>query len=92
MRQETAQVLAINVLGWLVGEDGLIDGFMTMTGVSARGLRAQASEPAFLCGVLDYVTQEDARVLDCAAALNEPPEALMQARVVLGRGDLRHWT
>ena len=59
MRQETAHVLAIRALGWLVSQETLIDGFLAHTGASQDDLRAQAGDPDFLCGVLDYVLLND---------------------------------
>lgn len=92
MRQESAQILAIRALGWLAARDELIEGFLSSSGASLADLRARAGDPDFLAGMLDYLLMDDRWVLDCAAELGEAPEALLQARAVLGRGDLRHWT
>ncbi|KEO60907.1 DUF3572 domain-containing protein [Thioclava indica] len=92
MRQETAHVLAIRALAWLVSQESLIDGFLAHTGASQDDLRAQAGDPDFLCGVLDYILLNDQWVLDCAADLEVIPEDVPGARMVLGRGDQRHWT
>ncbi|KEO52878.1 DUF3572 domain-containing protein [Thioclava pacifica] len=92
MRQESAQILAIRALGWMAAQEGLIEGFLSVSGASVEDLRAQAQDSDFLAGVLDYLLMEDRWVLDCSSDLGEAPEAFMQARAVLGRGDLRHWT
>ncbi|MEX1662933.1 DUF3572 domain-containing protein [uncultured Thioclava sp.] len=92
MGQEFAHVLAIRALGWLVSQETLIDGFLAHTGATQEDLRAQAGDPDFLCGVLDYILLNDQWVLDCAADLEVVPEELPGARMVLGRGDQRHWT
>ncbi|MPQ92925.1 MULTISPECIES: DUF3572 domain-containing protein [unclassified Thioclava] len=92
MRQENAHTLALQTLGWLAGREDLIGAFLANSGASVDDLRTQASDPDFLAGVLDHVLQDDQVVLDCAQDLGVQPEALMQARAVLGRGDLRHWT
>ncbi|KEP69800.1 hypothetical protein DL1_01870 [Thioclava dalianensis] len=92
MQHDSAHILAIRSLGWLVSNETLIDGFLAHTGASQEDLRAQAGDPDFLCGVLDYLMLNDQWVLDCAADLAVAPEDLAGARTVLGRGDQRHWT
>lgn len=92
MRHEDAHVLAIRTLGWMASQEGLLDGFLSVSGASAEDLRTQADDPDFLTGVLDYLLMEDRWVLECAAELGVQPETIMGARAVLGRGDLRHWT
>ncbi|MDF2140154.1 DUF3572 domain-containing protein [Paenirhodobacter sp. CAU 1674] len=92
MQQETAYVLALRVLGWLAGQDELFDSFLGQSGADAGQVRGLAQDPAFLCAVLDFVLQSDAWVIGCAAELGERPEALVQARALLGGGDQLHWT
>ncbi|MDD8022567.1 MAG: DUF3572 domain-containing protein [Paracoccaceae bacterium] len=92
MQQETAYVLALRALGWLAGQDELFEAFLGQSGADAGQVRELAQEPAFLCGVLDFVLQNDAWVIGCAEELGERPEALVQARAQLGGGDQRHWT
>lgn len=91
-RQDIAQTRALQALGWLAGQDGLLDGFLHMSGASLADLRAQAQEPAFLAALLDFILQQDAWVIDCAEALGVAPQDLVDARAVLGGGDIRHWT
>lgn len=92
MKRESAHVLGLQVLGWMAGRQEVIEGFLAQSGATAAQLRAEAQNPAMLRAVLDHVMLNDAWVLDCAAALGEPPEALGMARAVLGGGDRMNWT
>lgn len=92
MQQETAQILALRVLGWLAAQDELFMAFLGASGCDVAQLRAAAQEPGVLCAVLDFVMGRDDWVLECAAALSERPEQLALARAVLGGGDQYHWT
>lgn len=91
-RQESAETLALQVLGWVVGQPEQLGAFLTLTGASAADLAQGAREPAFLGAVMDFVLAEDARVIECAADLGCQPLRLAEARAALPGGDLPHWT
>jgi hypothetical protein len=90
--RESAEVLALNALGWLAGESEEIGAFLTATGLARGDLAALAREAGFLAAVLDFCLESDARVLACAAALGVPPTALAEARMALPGGSDPHWT
>lgn len=92
MGQESAQLLAIRALGWIAGQDEVFQAFMGATGASLSELRARAEDPAFLVAVLDFLLMQDDWVLGFAAEAGLRPEDPMQARAVLGGGDMAHWT
>lgn len=91
-KPESAEVLGLQVLSWVLAEPEVLSGFLAATGASPGDLAALAREPAFLAALIDHLLQEDARVLACAAALNLPPTALVQARQALPGGNDPHWT
>lgn len=92
MKQDTAETRALDVLGWLLGQDELLPVFLGAGGVTEADLRRRAGEPDFLASVLDFVLLDDAWVLDCAGALGWPPERVAQIRAALPGGDLPNWT
>lgn len=92
MQQEPAYVIGLQALAWLAAEDTLFEAFLSASGGSAAELRARADDPALLASVLDFILGSDEWVIACAQAQGARPEALMQAREVLGGGDRRHWT
>ncbi|MDV7272239.1 DUF3572 domain-containing protein [Thioclava sp. A2] len=91
-RQDIAQTRALQALGWLAAQDGLLDAFLNNSGASLEDVRRNAGDPAFLAGVLDFVLMQDDWVLSCAEALSCPPQTLVEDRAVLGGGDQMHWT
>lgn len=92
MQQENAQIIGVNALGWIAGQESIFEAFLGNTGARIDDLRAQAGEPEFLAQVLDFVMLQDEWVLEFAAAVSIAPEQVATARMVLGGGDMRHWT
>lgn len=92
MRQESAQVLAIRALGWIAARDDVFQAFLGATGAGVAELRARAQDPEFLCAVLDFLLMQDEWVIEFAQEAGVPPAAPLQARAVLGGGDMAHWT
>lgn len=91
-RQEDAQELAIRALGWIASDDEIFASFLGATGADLAGIRQRAHDPAFLAAVLDFLLMQDEWVLGFCQDTQTPPEQPMQARAILGGGDMRHWT
>lgn len=91
-RQELAEVLAIQALSWILAQDDLVGQFLNATGADQRQLSALARDPAFLGGVLDFLMDDDARVMAFCNSAMLPYTAPMQARSALPGGERWHWT
>ena len=89
---ESAEILGLQVLSWVLAEPEVLAGFLAASGASPGDLAALAREPAFLGALIDHLMEEDSRVLACAAALGVPPTALGAARKALPGGQDPHWT
>ena len=87
-----AETLALKALAWLAGNDELLPVFLGATGASEADLRAQASEPAFLGSVLDFLTMDDAWVVEFCDQAGIAYELPMLARMALPGGAQMHWT
>ena len=92
MQQEQAQIIALQALAWLVGNDDLCPTFLGATGGSVDDLRTRAADPAFQGAVLDFITMDDAWVIAFCDASSIPYERPMQARHALPGGAPTHWT
>lgn len=90
--RESAEILAIQCLGWLLSNEELLPVFMGATGAGEDDLRRNAGDPAFLIGVLDFVMLNDDWVLDFCASAQVSNDAPMQARAMLPGGQEEHWT
>ena len=92
MRQEMAETIALQALGWLAGNEELLPVFLGASGASEADLRAGAADPAFLGAVLDFVLLDDAWIVnfcDSAGLAYTQPGA---ARLALPGGAPVNWT
>jgi len=92
MKQESAEVIAIQALGWLAGNDELLPVFLGSTGASAQDIAARAGEPEFLGSVLDFLLMDDAWVVGFCDAAGVAYDRVAPARMALPGGNLPNWT
>lgn len=92
MRQERAEELALNALAWIAASDDLMSVFLGATGSSADMVREQATDPAFLGSVLDFLLMDDAWITGFCDAYQLDYRQPMIARQVLPGGNLPNWT
>lgn len=90
--RETAEVLGLNVLGWLAANEELLPVFLGATGASQSDLRAGATDPTFLISVLDFIMMDDTWVIQACDTLGVGYDAPMQARQMLPGGAQVNWT
>jgi hypothetical protein len=91
-RQESAEMLALQALTWLAGNEDLLPVFMSASGLSPDDLARGAQDPAFLGSVLDFLLMDDAWVVAFCDAQGLRYEQPMQARQALPGGEATHWT
>jgi len=92
MQIEAAETIAARALGWIAGQEGLLEIFQGATGAGLDDIKAQATSPEFLAAVLDFLLMDDAWVTGFCEAASLPYETLLRARAALPGGDLPHWT
>lgn len=92
MRQDMAETLALQALGWLAANDDLFPVFLGATGASAGDLAARAGEAEFLGAVLDFLLMDDAWVMAFCDAAGLAYGLPMQARAALPGGGQVNWT
>jgi len=90
--REAAETLALEALGWLVGNNDLRDVFLGASGAGAGDLRARAHDAEFLASVLDFLLMDDAWVMAFCDAAAHPYDAPIRARAALPGGVQVHWT
>lgn len=91
-RQETAETLALQALGWLLSQPEELGGFLSASGAAPGDLAQLARDPVFLAALVDYLLETDDRVLACTKDLGLPATALGEARQGLPGGRDPHWT
>ncbi|KQM22612.1 hypothetical protein ASE73_13955 [Sphingomonas sp. Leaf24] len=80
---QDAATLALQALGWVIGDETRASRFLALTGIDPADLRARAGEPSFLAQVVAHLESHEPDLLACADALAVPPAALVQARAEL---------
>ena len=92
LTQQSAEILALEALSWLVGNDELLPVFLGSTGTSEADIRQRARETEFLASVLDFLLMDDAWVVAACDANGWKYDQLMMARVMLPGGEQVNWT
>ena len=92
MNAETAQTIALQALGWLVGNDALCPVFLGATGGSMEDLRSRAGDVEFQAAVLDFITMDDSWVIEFCDSVSLSYEQPMRARQSLPGAEQIHWT
>ena len=60
MSRESAEVFALNALGWIVGQaEDVLPAFLGATGSSESDIRERAADPEFQLCVLDFLMMDD---------------------------------
>jgi hypothetical protein len=92
MREDAAQVLALQALGWIASNDEVFPAFLGATGASLAELRARAGDLEFLTAVLDFILMDDQWVVAFCDAEGHPYTAPQAARRALPGGVEETWT
>jgi hypothetical protein len=82
--RETAEMLAIQVLGFIAEEPERLNRFLGMSGIPLAQIRAAAREPGFLAGVLEHMLGEESLLIAFAASTGIDPAEVARARGALG--------
>lgn len=90
--QDAAQTLALNALAWVLGSDDLLHSFLTTTGAYPKDLPQLAQTPLFLGAVLDFLMEDDQRVINFCATGPYPLTSVQAARMALPGAQYTHWT
>ncbi|KPU84100.1 hypothetical protein JI58_05890 [Marinosulfonomonas sp. PRT-SC04] len=92
MNQKQAEIRALSVLTWVVGNEELLPVFLGSTGASESDLRLRVGESEFLASVLDFLMMDDAWVIQYCDGENLPYDTPMRARQSLPGGGDVSWT
>ena len=78
-----AEALALRALAFLAGDRERLGRFLALSGFGPAELRAHATDPALLGGVLDHLLGDERLLRAFAEACELPPEAAARARRLL---------
>jgi len=90
--QASAELVAINALGWMAQQDDLLMAFLNQTGAGLDDVKARATDPEFLASVLDFLMMNDDWVTGFCDTQNLPYNDVYIIRQSLPGGALPNWT
>jgi len=76
--------LAVQALTFIAGEPERLGRFLAATGIGPAEIRAAASEPGFLAGVLEFLAADDRLIAAFAAETGLDPADVARAYAALG--------
>jgi hypothetical protein len=82
-RRQGAESLAIQALGYLAEEPERLERFLALSGLDASQIRAAATQPGFLAGVLDHVVGDETLLVAFAEYLAVAPTEVARAHAEL---------
>ncbi|WP_425102456.1 DUF3572 domain-containing protein [Tropicibacter sp. S64] len=92
VKQESAEAIGLRAIGWLAGNDDLLQVFMGSTGASSADFRESVQDVEFQASVLDFLLMSDQWVMEFCDAESLPYDQVMRARAALPGGEQVHWT
>ncbi len=92
LARDSAEVLAIEALSWLVTNEDLLPVFLGSTGAGVDDIRERAQDPEFLASVLDFILMDDAWVSAFCETKNYATDLPFRARGALPGGAQVNWT
>ena len=84
MTPERAEILALEVLGWLAGQDDAIQRFLNQSGIGAASLREAAGSGEMGVAVLDFLLGNEDLLLQFCQSASIAPKQMHLARHMLG--------
>lgn len=75
-----AEVIALNLLSYIAGDQDRLDRFIAITGIAPAGLGAAAGDASFLAGVMDYALADETVLTGFAESAGMKPETLIAIR------------
>ena len=80
---ENAREIAVSGLTYLAQDADALGAFLSLSGMDPADLRAAVADPAFLGAVLDFLCEDEARLVSFAASEGLTPAAVDRARETL---------
>jgi hypothetical protein len=87
MNTENAEILALQGLGWLAGDEDGLQRFLDLSGLDAAALRAQAGTCDMSVAILDFLLGQEDLLLRFCEADGLSPKDVHLARHRLGGGE-----
>jgi hypothetical protein len=83
MTRDRAETVALQALAWIAADEELLPQLAGATGASLADAKDRVQDPAFLAGILEFLTMEDRWVRRFCDDVGLPYETPMQALMAL---------
>ncbi len=83
MTRDRAETVALQALAWIAADEELLPQLAGATGASLADAKDRVQDPAFLAGILEFLTMEDRWVRRFCDDVGLPYEVPMQALMAL---------
>jgi hypothetical protein len=83
--RESAEILAVQALAFIAEDSDRLAGFISSTGIAPPAIRAAATDPDFLAGVLEHMLGDETLLIAFADSAGIDPAGVARARQVLGK-------
>ena len=83
MSLDRAETIALQALAWIASDEELLPQLAGATGASLENAKDRVQDPAFLAGILEFLTMEDRWVRRFCDEHGLPYEAPLQALMAL---------
>jgi hypothetical protein len=83
-KRAAAEAVAVGALSFLASDVEQLGRFLAATGIGPDAIRDAAREPGFLSGVLDYLSGDEALLIEFARHVGIEPSEVERARAALG--------
>jgi hypothetical protein len=89
---EDAEAMAIQILGWLIGQPDLLGRFLALSGVEASSIRQAAAEPGFFAAVTGFVMAHEPTLMAFCAENDVKAERVAACHHRLAGPEGENWT
>lgn len=89
MTPEKAEILALDALGWLAGEEDGLPRFLAQSGMDSADLRTGAGSPEMGVAVLEFLLGHEELLLRFCETAQLDPKAVHAGLRALGKPELR---
>ncbi len=94
-QQETAEILALNMLTWMAGNEDAMNSFSLQSGMAIQDIQDQIGNPAvlaeLLAGVMDFMLGHEKLLTQFCEDNDMNPEEPVHFRHHLPGGDAPDW-
>ena len=92
MNRDQAEVVGLQALAWLAGDDDLSGTFLAASGLGPADLALRARDAEFLASVVDFLLGDEGLLIRFCDAAGLAYDLPMRARMALPGGEVPDWT